>query len=111
VKFEPSLPKPILDSFSDFTMFALVNYTFSTIDIQNNTISFEASFGRENFICSVSVPFFAIFQIIVDGSILCLNPTAKVDKFFQDTKATKQEQQQRSKNAFIFNPTNKDKIN
>jgi len=106
VDFCPMLPKTILDTFSKFTIFALTNYTYTTIQLQNNTISFEAGFGKENFGSIVTIPFYAIFQLIIQESILFVNPTATVEKYFLDT-VVDISQEQRSKRAFSMNPKNK----
>jgi hypothetical protein len=103
IGFEPTIPESIFNSFQQFTMFSLMNYTFQSIQLTQTHISFEAGFGSENFGAVVNIPLFAIFQIIIDESILFLNPTATVDKFL-----TKEEdQQQRSMNAFKMNRQNK----
>lgn len=83
IDFEPELPKVIKDKLSRFSLFTLSNYTYSTIKINEEIISFEAGFGSENFGSVVKVPLYAIFQIIVDESILYLNPVATVDKFME----------------------------
>ena len=100
------MPETIAKSFQQFTMFSLMNYTFQSIQLTQTHISFEAGFGAENFGAVVNIPLFAIFQIIIDESILYLNPTATVDKFINE----KENQQNRSMNAFKMNTKNKDLI-
>jgi hypothetical protein len=97
VNFEPKIPKSIYNTFSNFTLFALQGYTYSTIEIKNNHISFEAGFGKENFGSIVTMPFYAIFQITINNSILFLNPTSSVEKYFLDENI---DQEKRSKNVF-----------
>jgi hypothetical protein len=80
-------------------MFSLVNYTFSTVNLTENHISFEAGFGEENFGSKVTIPLFAIFQIIINESILFINPTATVEKYFLEQNNT--DQKSRSRNAFL----------
>jgi len=92
-------------------MFSLMNYTFSSIELTKSHISFEAGFGAENFGAVVTVPLFAIFQVIIDESILFLNPVATVDKFLdqeENKEIQDDEQQARSMNAFTMNKQNKD---
>ena len=108
-KFNPLIPESISKGFSQFTMFTLSNYTYSTILIENNTISFEAGFGKENFGSTVTIPFYAFFQIVVNESILFINPTATVEKYFLEQNQDRSEEGQinRSRNAFSMNPKNK----
>jgi hypothetical protein len=63
-------------------------------------MSFEAGFGNENFGSVVKIPLHAIFQIIVDESILYLNSVATVEKFNQIKKRS-------SFDVFKNNPNNK----
>ena len=110
VKFNPAIPEPIADSFPPFTMFSLMNYTYGTIELTPTEISFEAGFGAENFGSVVTVPLYSIFQIIVDESILYLNPTATVEKYYEEKNHTLEAgetQEQRSRNAFMMNKKNK----
>ena len=100
IKFEPELPSATLSQLSKFSLFILSNYTYSTIRLDDNNLYFEAGFGSENFGSTVKVPFFAIFQIVVEESILFVNSCATVDKFTKDAK-------EKSFNVFKSNPNNK----
>ncbi len=86
ITFTPELPKVIKDQMHKFSLFILSNYTYTTIQIDNQFMSFEAGFGNENFGSVVKIPLFAIFQIIVDESVLYLNSVATVEKFNKDLK-------------------------
>ncbi len=101
IKFEPELPSATLEQLSKFSLFILSNYTYSTVKLDENNLYFEAGFGSENFGSTVKIPFFAIFQIVVEESILFVNSVATVDKFTKDTK-------EKSLNVFKNNPNNKD---
>lgn len=101
VKFDPELPSATLEQLSKFSLFILANYTYSTVKLDETHIYFEAGFGTENFGSTVKVPFFAIFQIVVEESILFVNSVATVDKFTKDAK-------EKSFNVFKNNPNNKD---
>ena len=105
-KFNPEIPESISNAFPPFTMFSLMNYTFESIELTPTHISFEAGFGAENFGSVVTIPLFAIFQVVIDESILFLNPTATVEKFFKIDDTI--DQQERSMNAFKMNKKNKD---
>jgi len=102
VDFNPKIPDTISDSFSQFTLFTLVNYTFESIIIEDDMISFEAGFGNENFGSVCSIPFYAVFQISIDNSILFINPIATIEKYFNEDK-DEQDQKKRSMNAFKLN--------
>ncbi len=112
VVFSPEIPETIAKSFANFTMFTLSNYTYSTIQVTDDTISFEAGFGEENFGALVTIPLYAIFQLVVNDSILCINPTATVEKYFlkENLDNSNDGQQKRSRSAFSMNPKNKDLI-
>ncbi len=107
--FNPPIPQPIFDNFSKFTMFSLQNYTYSTLEVGEDSLSFEAGFGEENFGSTVTIPFFAVFQLVINESILFVNPTATVEKYFlEENINTSKFQEEKSKKAFSFNPKNKD---
>lgn len=110
VTFNPEIPQSISQSFPHFTLFTLANYTYTTIDLTDNSISFETGFGAENFGSVVTIPLSAVFQIVIDESILFLNPTATVEKFFENSPVANSneiDQQSRSLNAFKTNTKNK----
>ncbi len=105
ITFTPELPNTIYDQLSAFSLFILANYTYTTLELDANYIYFEAGFGKENFGSLVKIPFNAIFQVIVDESILFVNSTATVQNFFNQ-----KEQSNKSLNAFKKNPNNKSLI-
>jgi len=98
VEFDPVIPDAIAKNFQPFTLFALANYTYTTIELTDTHISFETGFGAENFGSVVTIPLYSLFQVVVDESILFLNPSATVERFLvQDDKKS---QIQRSRSAF-----------
>ncbi|MBT3279913.1 MAG: hypothetical protein HOF69_03475 [Campylobacteraceae bacterium] len=103
IKFDPDLPDEIKDSFSTFTLFSFANYTFESIILTEEYISFEAGFGEENMGSVVTIPYIAIFQIIIDESILFINPSATM----VIKKEEEIDQKTRSMNAFTLNAKNK----
>ncbi len=105
ITFNPELPETIYNQLSAFSLFILANYTYTTLELDADHIYFEAGFGKENFGSTVKIPYNAIFQIIVDESILFVNSTATVKNFFN-----KKEQDNKSLNAFKNNPHNQDLI-
>ena len=100
VTFTPELPSVIRNQMHKFSLFTLSNYTYTTVQIDDDYMSFEAGFGNENFGSVVKIPLHAIFQIVVDESILYLNSVATVEKF---NKAPKRS----SFDVFKNNPNNK----
>ncbi len=108
VGFDPEIPKNISKNFSHFTLFTLSNYTYESIILSEKNITFEAGFGSESFGSHVSMPLCAIFQIVKDESILFLNPTATVEKYFIKKEIEDVDQESRSMNAFTLNTKNKD---
>ena len=100
ITFTPELPKVIKDQMHKFSLFILSNYTYTTIQINDEYMSFEAGFGNENFGSVVKIPLYAIFQIVIDESILYINSVATVEKFNKDLKKN-------SFNIFKNNPNNK----
>ena len=100
ITFNPELQKVIKDHMQKFSLFVLSNYTYTTVQIDDKYISFEAGFGNENFGSVVKIPLHAVFQIVVDESILYINSVATVDKFNKDLKKN-------SFNVFKSNPNNK----
>ena len=109
VQFNPTIPASIAENFPHFTLFTLANYTYTTIQLTETHISFETGFGAENFGSVVTIPLHAVFQIVIDESILFLNPTATVNKYFKkiENKEATIDQETRSKNAFMMNSKNK----
>ncbi|MCT7615629.1 hypothetical protein [Aliarcobacter butzleri] len=100
ISFNPALPEEIKSQLHKFSLFVLSNYTYTTIEINEEFLSFEAGFGSENFGSIVKIPLHAIFQIIVGDSILYLNSIATVEKFNRNLEKN-------SFNIFKNNPNNK----
>ena len=100
ITFTPSLPESIQEQLAEFPLFILSNYTYTTVQIENNFISFEAGYGSENFGSVAKMPLHSIFQIIIDDSILYINSVATVEKFNKKDEVN-------SFNVFKNNPNNK----
>ena len=102
VDFNPPIPKSIQKNFTRFTLFALANYTLESLLLHDNYITFEAGFGEENFGSVCTIPYYAIFQISIENSLLFLNPTATVEKYFIN-KEEEAKQIEKSRSAFKLN--------
>ena len=98
VEFNPKLPQNIYEMFPEFTLFALMNYTYESARLHKGILEFEAGFGSENFGSVVHVPVEAILQIIVDDTPIFVNLTATIPK--QNTR------QKSSMEALLSNPEN-----
>jgi hypothetical protein len=85
VSFNPELPSVISSKLAPFPMFVLAHYSFESLNIYDDYLEFEAGFGKENFGSVVKIPLKAIFQIVVDESILYLNPVATLNNIFENT--------------------------
>jgi hypothetical protein len=102
VTFTPEIPQTIKRHFTKYTLFSLANYTLESLELQNSYITFEAGFGEENFGSVCRIPYHAIFQLSIDNSILFINPTATVEKYFMSEEEVTQ-QLEKSRSAFKFN--------
>ncbi|WP_169973673.1 MULTISPECIES: hypothetical protein [unclassified Campylobacter] len=105
VKFEPELPKSISSTFtSPVILFTLDGYTFSSAKLMQDSLSFEAGFGSDDFASLVSFPLGAVVQILVENSPILIN--------FSIHKAKEAKSKtQKSMSIFMSNPKNKDFFN
>ncbi|RDU72692.1 hypothetical protein CQA66_03575 [Helicobacter aurati] len=116
VHFDPILPADITATFQPLIDFVLAGYTFESIELWENEISFEAGFGKENFASIITVPFSVIVQIIVptqDRIVrdLCLfvNTISLLDLESPNKEQTQEKEEEllaSSKNAILSNPDN-----
>lgn len=98
VEFDPPLPKDI--DFKDkqpFILFALGGYTFSSLELSQDEISFVAGFGSSDFESKVSVDLAGITQIKVEDTIIYIN----FSKPFREENL-----EEKSKNIFLKNNKN-----
>ena len=108
VSFTPPLPNEIYSTLSPISLFALENYTYSTLKLHDNHISFEAGFGSQNFSSILSIPYNSIFQIIIEESMLFINLTATIKESLKRENKEKREnasqkQKEKSLNSFKRN--------
>ncbi|MGG7048298.1 MULTISPECIES: hypothetical protein [unclassified Campylobacter] len=96
--FEPPLPDEIAGSFSHkVIVFALGGYTFESAKLTQDTLSFEAGFGPNDFASVVSVKLSGIVQIMVEENTIMIN--------FAVAKPKKESK--KSMSIFKSNPKNK----
>ncbi|MDD2697887.1 MAG: hypothetical protein PHF17_03695 [Arcobacteraceae bacterium] len=102
ITFTPDIPQTIKKHFTKYTLFSLANYTLESLELHDSYITFEAGFGEENFGSVCRIPYYAIFQVSIDNSILYINPTATVEKYFM-SEEEELTQLERSRSAFKLN--------
>ncbi|MFP4331895.1 MAG: hypothetical protein ACOCP1_01545 [Campylobacterales bacterium] len=101
VSFDPELPSDIKNAFKQFSVFVLAGYTFESAELDDDYIYFEAGFGAENIGSHVSIPLGAILNIVVDDSVVFINPAATIKVQGDD------EGVEHSLSALLSNPENK----
>jgi hypothetical protein len=98
VTFNPPLPEEIAASLTEMTIFTLSGYTFESAYLsEDEVITFEAGFGKENFGSIVSVEARRIIQILIGSEPIFLNITATAAKV----------ERKNSFDVFAKNPKNK----
>lgn len=100
--FEPELPKELKDGFNDTVLFILSGYTLDSAILEEDSFSFEAGFGPENFGSTVSMPLLAIRQILVGDNPIVLN-LSRYEKPMEKQKVTTSKN---SMEALLNNPEN-----
>lgn len=68
--FDPPLPEHISNTFNDITLFVLAGYTFESIELESDSISFEAGFGNENIGSIVRIAYGGIVQVLLHDNDL-----------------------------------------
>ncbi|MBE0496684.1 MAG: hypothetical protein IBX45_09760 [Campylobacterales bacterium] len=73
VDFDPPLPSHITQHFKPITMFVLAGYTYESARVDEQTLVFEAGFGKENMGSVVHVPLGAILQVVIEETPVLIN--------------------------------------
>lgn len=98
VDFDPPLPDELKALCSGpFIIFAIGGYTFSSLELDENSISFHAGFGSSDYESKVSVNLAGITQIKVEDAIIYVN----FSKPFREERL-----EEKSKNIFLKNNKN-----
>lgn len=102
VKFEPELPSEIKSNFKNpIIIFTLDGYTFQSAKLAQDSLSFEAGFGPNDFASLVKFPLGAVVQILVENSPILIN--------FSIHKSKEQKNEtQKSMSIFMSNPKNRE---
>ncbi len=108
IEFNPVLPKDIISEFKPITLFTLAGYTYESAKLDENILSFEAGFGKENFGSYVSVPSYAILQIIVENTPIFINLAIPPEEQINPKKEISVSKGvEKSMDIFLSNPNNK----
>lgn len=126
VQFDPELPDEITSRLHPIIDFILAGFTFDSIEMWQDDMSFEAGFGKDNFPSLVVIPFSSIIQISIPTNnnivrdlclftnamnILELNIFGKEEEgetfTNEDTISEEDALLESSKNAILSNPDNK----
>ena len=102
ISFIPQLPLSIKDTFDETVLFILSGYTFESATLEEDTFSFEAGFGSENFGSTVTVPILAIKQMFVDDHPIVINLAEHSNKQMKSEEGKKN-----SMKSLLNNPENK----
>ena len=73
VTFDPPLPDELFHLLKDVTLFMIAGYTLESFEIEDDTITFEAGFGPQNFGSVVRMPTLAILQLLVEDTPVLIN--------------------------------------
>ena len=99
ITFDPPLPQHIQEGFSAVSYFSFENYTFESLVLHEDSITFEAGFGEEAIGSVLEVPLHAILQVIVQDVPILINmaqaPKEEADPY------------EKSRKMFLSNPKNK----
>ena len=106
VSFHPELPEDINSEFRPLTLFFLAGYTFETARIENDTLIFEAGFGKDNIGSLVTVPLLSILQVIIDETPVLINLAVYQEE--EEFKSEKPDESgvKNSMASFLNNPEN-----
>ena len=86
VSFSPDLPDDLKSSLPTVTLFMLANYSFESAKINQESISFEAGFGTENFGALVTIPLLAIKQLFVAEYPVLINISSPFESEIEEVE-------------------------
>lgn len=101
VSFSPELPKEIVENFAPISLFVLAGYTYESLILEKDNITFEAGFGKENIGSFVTIPLLAIRHILLDDLVIAVNMAT-----FRDDKHINESEIEHSMDIFLSNPEN-----
>jgi len=101
VHFTPELPREIKESLPPMTLFMLANYSFESASVDDEYLSFEAGFGKDNFGALVQVPLLSIKQLFVGEYPVLINIISNTQEVQEEEKS-----EINSMSALLNNPKN-----
>lgn len=104
LQFDPPLPEAIASSLQPVSLFMLAGYTFESLELYEDYLTFEAGFGPNNFGTLVTVPLPAVLQVAMEEVPLMVNmarPLAPADPAGRERK-----ENDASLSVFLKNPEN-----
>jgi hypothetical protein len=103
--FQPELPDEIKNSFGETVLFIISGYTYDTAQLNDNSFSFEAGFGDENFGSLVTLPILSIRQVFVGEYPIALNISEQTQE--RSDGPSSKDASIKSMEALLSNPENK----
>ncbi len=97
IEFNPPIPKEIL-KFDEIAMFIIAGYSYESSSLNQESFSFEAGFGVENFGSILTIPLEGIVQIAIGEELLLIN--------HHEPKIENQEPEVTSMDILLNNPEN-----
>ncbi|OPX27186.1 MAG: hypothetical protein B1H07_02200 [Campylobacteraceae bacterium 4484_166] len=76
IEFKPQLPKSLMAKFDTILLLELRNWTIQSAILDRIDFSFEAGFGKENIGSVLTIPYEAVYQILVNKDIIYINQTS-----------------------------------
>ncbi len=101
LSFSPELPDELVEKFASISLFVLAGYTYESLVLEKNYITFEAGFGSENIGSFVTIPILAIRHILIDDLVISVNMAT-----FRDDKTIDKSEIEHSMGVFLNNPEN-----
>ena len=79
IKFDPPIPKEIIE-FDKLALFLIANYTFESASLDKDNFYIEAGFGTQNFGSFLTIPLEAIYQILIEDTLLNISYYKPINK-------------------------------
>ena len=100
ISFSPELPQEIVSNFAPVSLFVLAGYTYESLILEKDYITFEAGFGKENIGSFVTIPLLAIRHILLNDLVIAVNMAIFQEKSDQESEI------EHSMDIFLSNPEN-----
>ncbi len=101
ISFSPELPEDIFEKLAPISLFVLAGYTYESLILEKDYITFEAGFGSENIGSFVTIPLLAVRHILIDELVIAVNMAT-----YKDDKEISESEIEHSMGVFLNNPEN-----